>query len=170
MGNVLERVAGLSNDIGWPAHESLRDLLRDFARMGELAEIDGADSHLEISALAETVTASYPGEEPALLFDNIPGYKKGFRILSGAANSYRRLAHVLGLPQPRGRMDIVRAYKSRMRHSFAMTPPLVVATGPVLENVWRDAELAKFPTVAEASPELKEQVMGKWPELFGRLK
>jgi 3-polyprenyl-4-hydroxybenzoate decarboxylase len=84
MGNVLERVAGLSNDIGWLTHESLRDLLRDFARMGELAEINGADSHLEISALAGTVTASYPGEEPALLFDNIPGYKKGFWILSPA--------------------------------------------------------------------------------------
>jgi len=61
-------------------------------RMGELVQIDGADSHLELSALAEMVTARYPGTEPAILFDNIPGYRKGFRVLSGAANSYRRLA------------------------------------------------------------------------------
>ena len=115
--------------------------------MGELVKIDGADSHLEISALAETVTARYPGAEPALLFDNIPGYPKGWRILSGAANSFRRLAHVYGFPEPRGRMDIVRAYKARLKTEFKMTPPVMVETGPVLENVWRDDEvdLTKFP-------------------------
>src|SRR5882757_6541580 len=95
-----------------PQHEDLRDLLVDFERMGELVQIDGADSHLELSALAEMVTARYPGTEPAILFDNIPGNRKGFRVLSGAANSYRRLAHVFGFPEPRGRMDIVRAYKT----------------------------------------------------------
>jgi len=125
-----------------PTHEDLRDLLVDFERMGELVKVDGAESHLELSALAETVTARYPGAEPALLFDNIPGYPKGFRVLSGAANSYKRLAHVFGFPEPRGRMDIVRAYKARMKHTFEMTPPRIVSTGPVLENIWRDDEVA----------------------------
>jgi len=133
--------------VGGPTHNDLRDLLADFERMGELVKIDGADSHLELSALAELVTARYPGAEPAILFDNIPGYAKGFRVLSGAANSYRRLAHVFGFPEPRGRMDLVRAYKARLRAEFKMTPPQYVETGPLLENVWRDDEvdLTKFP-------------------------
>src|ERR1700704_3865168 len=101
------KIAAARHAVGHPSHEDLRDLLADFERMGELVRIDGANSHLEISALAETLSARYPGEEPAVLFDNIPGYPKGFRILAGAANSYKRLAHVLGLPEPRGRMDIV---------------------------------------------------------------
>ncbi|HTK35333.1 MAG TPA: UbiD family decarboxylase [Caulobacteraceae bacterium] len=130
-----------------PQHEDLRDLLVDFERMGELVKIDGADSHLELSALAETVTSRYPGVEPTLLFDEIKGYPKGFRVLAGAANSYKRLAHVLGLPEPQGRMDFVRAYKARMKHKFEMIPPRVVETGPVLQNVMRDDEvdLTKFP-------------------------
>ena len=106
-----------------PSHEGVRDLLEDFEKMGEMVKVDGADAHLEMSALAEQVTMKYPGEEPAILFDNIPGYPKGFRVLSGAANSYKRLAHVLGLPEPKGRIDIVRAYKARMKEKFEMTPP-----------------------------------------------
>src|SRR5262245_57838597 len=81
-------------------HKDLRDLVRDFEAMRELKVIEGADPHLEISALAETITLRFPGEEPALLFDKIKGHKPGFRILSGAANSFRRLAHVYGLPTP----------------------------------------------------------------------
>jgi UbiD family decarboxylase len=147
MTKVIEKIESSAHVDTRPSHEGLRDLLVDFERLGELAKIDGADSHLEMSALAETLTARFPGEEPALLFDNIPGYKKGFRVLSGAANSYKRLARVLGLPEPRGRMDIVRAYKARMKNKFEMTPPRVVSTGPVLENVWRDDEvdLTQFP-------------------------
>ena len=37
------------------AHEDLRDLVRDFEAMRELKTIEGADPHLEISALAETI-------------------------------------------------------------------------------------------------------------------
>src|SRR5690242_8259704 len=82
------------------SHKDLRDLLRDFDAMREVKTIEGADANLEISALAETLTMRFPGEEPALLFDNIKGFKRGYRILSGASNSFRRLAHVYGLPTP----------------------------------------------------------------------
>ena len=73
-------------------HEDLRDLLRDFEAMREVKLVENADPHLEISALAETLTMRFPGEEPALLFDKIKGFPQGFRILSGASNSFRRLA------------------------------------------------------------------------------
>src|SRR5262245_38189077 len=129
------------------SHKDLRDLLRDFEAMRELKVIEGADPHLEISALAETLTMRFPGEEPALLFDNIKGYKAGLRILSGAANSFRRLAHVYGLPSPENKIDIVKSFKARQGKGTAIIPPKVVATGPVMENVLRDGEidLYKFP-------------------------
>ena len=89
------------------SHKDLRDLLRDFEAMREVKLVEGADPHLEISALAETLTMRFPGEEPALLFDKIKGFKPGYRILSGASNSFRRLAHVYGLPTPEKKMVVV---------------------------------------------------------------
>ena len=128
-------------------YEDLRDLLAMFDRMGELEKIDGADWNLEIGAVSETVAARNPGRAPALLFDNIPGYPEGFRILSGGANAFKRLAVVLGLPEPRHELDLVRSYRERMRQDFEIIPPVEVATGPILENVLRgdDIDVLKFP-------------------------
>lgn len=128
-------------------YEDLRDLIDRFERMGELARVAGADWNLEVGAVSETVAARAPGRAPALLFDDLPGYPKGFRILSGAANALRRLAVVLGLPEPRRERDLVESYRARMREGFQPIPPREVASGPVLENVQRgDAiDVLKFP-------------------------
>lgn len=128
-------------------YEDLRDLLVRFDEMGELERIDGADWNLEVGAVSETVAASKPGRSPALLFDNIPGYPTGYRILSGAANAYRRLALVLGLPEPKDEMDLVNAYRQHVKTGFEHLPPVEVKGGPILENVDRDDEvdLFKFP-------------------------
>ena len=128
-------------------HDDLRDLLRDFEAMREVKLIEGADPHLEISALAETLTMRFPGEEPALLFDKIKGFPPGFRILSGASNSFRRLAHVFGLATPEKKIDIVRSYKAQMDQGPKLIRPKVVPTGPIFENVQRDGDvdIFKFP-------------------------
>src|SRR5258705_4824798 len=123
------------------SHEDLRDLLRDFEAMREVKLIEGADPHLEISALAETLTMRFPGEEPALLFDKIKGCPAGFRILSGASNSFRRLAHIYGLPTPEKKIDIVKSFKARTGKGRELIPPRVLPTGPIFENVQRDAEV-----------------------------
>lgn len=136
-----------SNESPGPTHEDLRDLLARFEQMGEVKTIEGADPHLELSALAELITVRYPGEEPALLFDKIKGFAPGLRILSGASNSFRRLAVVLGVPAPDSKIDIVKSYKARMKREFRMIPPRVLPTGPIFENVLRDEEvdLTRFP-------------------------
>ncbi|MEI9852474.1 MAG: UbiD family decarboxylase [Sphingomonas sp.] len=128
-------------------HNDLRDLLARFSDMGELEVVEGADWNLEIGAIAEMVAAAKPGRSAALLFDAIQGYPRGFRILSGAANSLRRLAAVLGLPEPASEMELVRAYRDRMAGGFRLIPPIVVDGGPILENVIEgDAvDLLKFP-------------------------
>jgi len=128
-------------------YDDLRDLLARFEEMGELETVEGADWNLEIGAVSETVAGRNPGRAPALLFDNIEGYPKGFRILSGAANAYRRLAFVLGFPEPENETDVVRAMRARMSKGFEPIPPVEVKTGPVMENVMRDDEvdLLKFP-------------------------
>ncbi len=125
----------------------LRELIARFEEMGELERVEGADWNLEIGALSETVAAASPGRAKALLFDRIPGYPEGFRILSGAANAYRRLAVVLGLPEPETEMDLVRAYRRRAREGAGPIPPVETASGPVLDNVDRDddVDVLRFP-------------------------
>ena len=125
----------------------LRELIDRFDQMGELARVDGADWNLEVGAISETVAADKPGRSKALLFDQIQGYPKGFRIMSGAANAFKRLALVLGLPDPENEMDLVHSYRKRAKEEFELIPPTEVADGPVLENIDRDedVDLWKFP-------------------------
>jgi UbiD family decarboxylase len=135
------------NESPGPTHEDLRDLIERFETMGEIERIEDADSHLELSALCELITVRHPGAEPALLFDRIRGFEPGYRILSGASNSFKRLAVVLGVPVPEQRLDIVKSYRARMKKGVRMIPPRVLPSGPVLENVLRDDEvdLTRFP-------------------------
>jgi 4-hydroxy-3-polyprenylbenzoate decarboxylase len=128
-------------------HTDLRDLLDRFAALGELEVVKGADWDLEMCALAELVAARTPGRSPALLFDEIRGYPKGWRVLSGAPNSFRRLATVLGLPEPKTEVDLARSYRARLADGFRMIPPVEVKDGPVLENVLEgdDVDLLRFP-------------------------
>ncbi|WP_162300792.1 UbiD family decarboxylase [Alkalilacustris brevis] len=129
-------------------HEDLRDLIEHFEALGELARVDGADWDLEVGAVAELTAQKDPGRGPAVLFDNIKGYPEGFRILSGAPNSFRRLATVLGLPMPDDEIALVRSYLERIRQGGAdLIPPVEVSDGPILENILEgdDVDLFKFP-------------------------
>ncbi len=128
-------------------HLDLRDLIDKFEEMGELARVDGADWNLEVGGVAELVAQHAPGRSPAVLFDNIKDYPEGFRILSGAANSFRRLATVLGLPMPSDEVSLARSYRDRLNGDFSLIPPVEVDNGPILENVLEgdDVDLWKFP-------------------------
>src|SRR5260370_33559856 len=88
-----------------------------------------------MGTLAEIVCHTKP-EPPALLFEDVPGYPKGMRLLSGATNSSKRLAITMGLPVPEKPLDVVSAYRDRMK-THQPIPPRVVSTGAVLENIDR---------------------------------
>ena len=126
-------------------HSDVREFLARVDDAGELLRIPGADWNLEIGALAEIVNHARP-EPPALLFEDVPGYPKGMRLLSAATNSSKRLAITLGLPVPKSPLDVVRAYRDRMKQHQPI-PPKVVSKGQVLQNVDRDekVDLYKFP-------------------------
>src|ERR1700716_812742 len=100
---------------------------------------------LVMGTLAEIVNHARP-EPPAILFEDVPGYPKGMRLLSGATNSSKRLAITLGLPVPKNPLDVVRAYRDRMKTHRPMAPN-TVAKGRVFENVDRDSrvDVLKFP-------------------------
>jgi 4-hydroxy-3-polyprenylbenzoate decarboxylase len=127
-------------------HADLREFIARIERAGELLRIPGADWNLEMGTLAEVVNQRSPTHAPAVLFDNVPGYPAASRVLSGATNSMKRLAITMGFPVPTHPLDVVRAYRDRMK-SYRPIPPQTVKKGPVLENVMRDdqVDLLKFP-------------------------
>jgi 4-hydroxy-3-polyprenylbenzoate decarboxylase len=137
------RPSKLWNDYDQP-HLDLREFLTRIDKAGELLRIPRADWNLEMGTLAESVNER--SNAPAILFDDIPGYSKGFRTLSGSTNSMKRLAITLGFPVPSHPLDVVRAYRDRMK-THAPIPPRVVGKGPVLENVLsgNDVDVLKFP-------------------------
>src|SRR5438309_2024640 len=131
------------NDYDHP-HRDLREFLSRIERAGEVLRVPGAHWNLEMGTLAESVNER--PDAPAVLFEDVPDYPRGFRVLSGSTNSMRRLAITLGFPVPEHPLDVVRAYRDRMK-THRPIPPRIVERGPVLENVMRDGEVdvLKFP-------------------------
>ncbi len=127
-------------------HVDLRDLLDRAEALGEVFRLDGAEWNLEIGALTELVCKGRPGAAPAILFDHIPGYPKGYRLLSGTMNSTRRTALALGLPLSRRPLDVVQSFRDVMKRHRPIAPRIVTA-GPVLDNIVSgDAvDVLKFP-------------------------
>src|SRR5258705_13319837 len=127
-------------------YDDVREWLKIVEAMGELKRVDGADWDLEIGAIAELVYRERTGTIPALLFDQIKGYPKGFRILFGQQTSYSRLALMAGLPMNSVGLKLVSRFKEKL-NKLQPIPPRVVKTGRVFENVMvgDDIDILKFP-------------------------
>ncbi len=81
-----------------PKYNDLRDWLEIVDSMGELKKVDGVDWNLEMGTLAEIFAReSKDGPTPAVLFDNVPGYPKGFRTLFAQNASFKTNGSQLGL-------------------------------------------------------------------------
>src|SRR5215468_8505995 len=120
---------------GTVAYRGLRGWLDEVQKMGELLHVNGAHWDAEMCAITQTLTEKSNNTAPAILFDEIPGYPKGYRTLYGHFSSIRRVALTLGLPLKHERkVDIVRRYHERMAN-LKPVPPREVNDGPILENV-----------------------------------
>src|SRR5712692_2973201 len=89
----------------------LRAWLRDVETLGELKEVRAADWNLELGAISElNVKKERP---PALLFDEIAGYPKGFRVLTCSTSSPPRLSSILRLGLQRSHRGLVEALRGK---------------------------------------------------------
>lgn len=126
----------------------LRAWLAAVEALGELRVVRGAHWRLEIGALCEL---DYRLPTPwALLFDDIPDYPSGWRVLAGACASPARLGLTLRLGTEHSTLDLIQALRgqfTRWAARAAEFAPREVADGPVLEHVYEgDAvDLTQFP-------------------------
>src|SRR5262245_39346172 len=126
------------------AFSDLRTFIEAAADIGEAKTMDGAHWDLEIGCLTELMAEQ---EGPLLLFDNISGYPKGYRIATNVIASARRFALALGLPHDCAKLEILKTWRNKVRElkSFA---PVEVSSGPLTENILADhrVDVGIFPT------------------------
>ena len=126
----------------------LRDWLARVDEMGDLRHVEGADWNLEMGAISGL--AGNKENDPALLFDNIKGYPKGYRVLTRSVSTRSRLELTYNLPQNATHLELVRTIREKfpeweaMMHQF---PATVVVTGPIMDNVrsGNEVNLFEFP-------------------------
>lgn len=129
-------------------YNDLRQWLEQVEAIGELAHPKGADWNLEIGGVSEI---DYKKRGPALLFDEIKGHAKGFRILTSSTNSARRLGLTLRMGADHNDASLVEQLRGAPNRWAAAAKDfdlVFVDSGPVFENVMQgDAvDLMKFPT------------------------
>jgi len=122
----------------------LRAYLDKVGDISELTTVLGADTATDIGPITE-ITAWSP-DHPMILFDEIPGYAKGWRIAIHAADSYKRMQLLYGFPEGMRGRQLVSWWKEKL-DDYKAFPPEEVATGPVMENVQTgdDIDLWQFP-------------------------
>jgi 4-hydroxy-3-polyprenylbenzoate decarboxylase len=123
--------------------KDLREFLVRLDEAGELKKVAGASWEEDIGGITELMTER---RGAGLLFDDIPGYPKGYRVASNLFTTPRRTAIAMGLdPEP---AEDLAVRWSKIIEGFRPLPPRVVTSGPVLQNVMTgaDVDLYKFPT------------------------
>src|SRR3954468_7298576 len=124
----------------------LRPWLAQVNELGELKDVRGADWNLELGAISElNVKKDLP---PALLFDEIAGYAKGFRVLTCSTSSPARLSSILRLPLQRthhGLVEALRGKPAQWQAAAGRFPAKVVKAGASLEHVEREVDVLRFP-------------------------
>jgi CO dehydrogenase flavoprotein C-terminal domain/3-octaprenyl-4-hydroxybenzoate carboxy-lyase len=118
----------------------VRSWLCRMEELGELQPVSGANWELESGTISEI---NYRRKPPAaLLFDRIPGYPPGYRVLTGSLANARRMAVTLGLSDTLDTAGLVQALRGKPLEWEANAPnfePVVANDGPILENVAQGA-------------------------------
>ncbi|MBI4318947.1 MAG: UbiD family decarboxylase [Chloroflexi bacterium] len=134
----------------------LRDWIRQVDELGELRTVDGATWQEDIGMATDLLTRKEG--TPAVVFDNIPGYPQGYRVMVNSFGSLRRIALTLGLPIDAGPQELIGLWRRKLA-GLKPIPPVYVSDGPVMENVQEgdDVDAFSFPT-----PQWHEQDGGRY--------
>src|SRR5574341_1014486 len=123
----------------------LRDWLAQVESLGELRRVTGANSEEDIGAITEMLDHSE--ESPCVLFDEIPNFQRGYRVLANSMGSRKRQAVTLGIDPNEATHNRLLEFWRGLLKGFAPLPPVTVKRGAVQENILRDGDvdLTRFP-------------------------
>ena len=125
-------------------YKDLREFIGLVDKLNALRRVDGADPLYEIGGITE-VAAGLP-DGPAVLFDNIKGFRRGFRVFTNATTHPRRAALALGLDPALRPLDALKAWMEK-RKTLKPRPPVTVKGAAFLANsaAGADVDLSKLP-------------------------
>src|SRR5262249_21322701 len=112
-------------------YQDLREFIEQVDGLGALRRIEGAEADFEIGGITE-VAAGRP-DGPALLFDGIKGFPRGFRIFSNAVTNPQRAALALGLDPALRPLDALKAWMEK-RKALQPRAPAMVKDAAFLQN------------------------------------
>jgi UbiD family decarboxylase len=126
------------------AFNDLREFIDTARELGQVKDIHGAHWDLEIGALTEMF--AFKENSPLVLFDQIPGYPRGYRVASNLISNPVRSGLTVGMPADATPIDLVARWKELLK-GVKPIPPRTVSSGPILENVktGADIDMTVFP-------------------------
>ncbi|HEY7246073.1 MAG TPA: UbiD family decarboxylase [Xanthobacteraceae bacterium] len=130
---------------GRKSRQDLRAWLEALHAAGEVQEVRGAEREREIGGIVDIHMRKMGNR--AVLFDEIPGFPRGHRILANILTSVRRINLTLGLPIDGSAVELVSFWRRYMKEARSI-PPAAVSSGPLLENVYsgKDINIQTIPT------------------------
>src|SRR5258707_1498297 len=127
------------------AKKYLGDWIEGVKAAGKLKVIKGAEPKQEIGGIVDIYQRKMGN--PAVMFDEVPGFPKGHRVLANILTSVPRINIALGLPPQGSEMDLIRWWRGYMKDA-PTHKPREVNGGPLLENVsaGKAVDIGKIPT------------------------
>ncbi len=140
--------------------DDLRNWLVKIEQIGELRCVEGAHWDLELGAIS--TLGAKKKDNPALLFDTICGYQRGYRVLTRSISTRRRIETTFNLQTTSSNLELVQTMREKFPEWERMLPHFpceVVTAGPIMENIksGNDVNLYQFPV-----PKWHEQDGGRY--------
>src|SRR5262245_25444397 len=145
MPTIVEAAKRSAKNAPKPSRQDLRTWIDALRAAGEVEEISGAEREAEIGGIVDLYMRKMGNR--AVLFDDIPGYPHGHRILANILTSVRRINLTLGLPIDGSALELVSYWRKYMKEARSIAP-ISVKSGPLMENVssGKDVNIASIPT------------------------
>jgi UbiD family decarboxylase len=117
----------------------LRTWLNEVDKLGQLMTVENVDWDLELSTLTEIINERSK-MRPALLFDHIKDYSKGYRVAANLVSSVDRLALTLGMKPGMSEIDFIQTWRRKVKEIVPIDTE-TVSEGSLFENVKRGKEI-----------------------------
>ncbi len=126
------------------AYRDLREWLVEADRLGELTNVAGLNKEEDIGLASGLVMQEDSAN--CVLFDEIPGHEKGFRVLVNFFGGKRKNM-TMGFPADLTKTGLSHAYYLNQCENRKPIPHKIVEDGPVMENIMEgdDVNLDLFP-------------------------
>ena len=123
----------------------LREWMTEVDSLGELCLVEGASWQEDIGHITEML--DHNAGAPCVLFDRIPDYEPGRRVIVNCNGTRRRQAITLGMPPEAASHHALMERWRGILNQLKPLGPETVKDGPVMENVVEgdDVDLERFP-------------------------